>query len=228
MVKLKTGKYLLALFCTVPLLAQVYDVPFAVELDMKKLPKKVSFQSKRNGMVYDRKTKLTWMKCAIGQTFSGGKCSGRPTKYNFSQGLAECSQLKHGGYSDWRMPTLYELKHLVFCKYGPATPLEDEMKCDLPDRFYKDSPESKATLKSLRPVTYQKYFPNTRKYGYWAMKKPKCTYPADKCRAMVDFGRKYNEGGMKWQLGIGTDQDKWIGRGDKYVRCVRGDYLTIW
>ena len=66
-------------------------------------------------VVYDNKTKLIW------------QSSPTTKKYEWSDGIFSigakqyCKNLNYGGYSDWRLPNLYELKSLVdYQKYNPA------------------------------------------------------------------------------------------------------------
>lgn len=60
-----------------------------------------------NDTVYDRKTKLTWMRCSVGQTWQrGAGCVGKVGKFTFE----EAQQQGSGG---WRVPTKDELPSLL-------------------------------------------------------------------------------------------------------------------
>lgn len=52
-----------------------------------------------------------------------------PTGGSQSDALAACAALSTSGHTDWRLPTKNELKSLVVCSSGPATPLADYAFC---------------------------------------------------------------------------------------------------
>ncbi len=74
------------------------------------------YQDNGDGSVTDVNTKLQWMRCAIGQAWSDSTCKGEATKYKWD----EARQLRSNfsKYSDWRLPTIEELRGLVFCSSG--------------------------------------------------------------------------------------------------------------
>jgi len=62
-----------------------------------------------SGVVYDSKTQLYWQQ------------NPSNLKFNWQNAQNHCINLNVGGYSDWRLPNLYELKSLVdYSKYNPA------------------------------------------------------------------------------------------------------------
>ena len=89
-----------------------------------------SYTDNGDGTITDRVTGLMWQKCLSGQ--SGALCStGTATTYNWFQanGTANanfnpggvvniCGDLTVGGYSDWRLPTDFELMSIA--DYGGA------------------------------------------------------------------------------------------------------------
>lgn len=64
-----------------------------------------------DGTVTDTRTGLTWMRCAMGQTWDGSTCKGKVQKYPWN----EAKKLRHTfvGYDDWRLPDIDELKMLI-------------------------------------------------------------------------------------------------------------------
>ncbi len=79
------------------------------------------FYTNDNGsLVWERKSKLVWKRCAEGQTWNGGECSGDPRYYK-DPGEAYRAE---GG--EWRVPSINELLSLVKCP-GGRQPLFDEI-----------------------------------------------------------------------------------------------------
>lgn len=82
-----------------------------------------------NGIVTDNTTGLMWKRCLEGQTFSGSStpdnylddtCSGSQA-YNWQAALNQAQTANDGGYNDWRVPNLKELKSTVeYCRVNPA------------------------------------------------------------------------------------------------------------
>ncbi|MBZ0092148.1 MAG: DUF1566 domain-containing protein [Sulfuricellaceae bacterium] len=64
-----------------------------------------------DGTVTHAPTALTWKRCAEGQIWNGGTCSGTATITTWAAAKALTSTF--AGKSDWRLPTLTELRSLV-------------------------------------------------------------------------------------------------------------------
>ncbi len=60
-------------------------------------------------LVLDKKTRLVWQRCALGQQWQNGSCQGTPTKYNF----AKAKKAAQTAGSQWRLPTLHELASIA-------------------------------------------------------------------------------------------------------------------
>ncbi|MBK6999481.1 MAG: DUF1566 domain-containing protein [Rhodoferax sp.] len=74
-----------------------------------------------DGTVFDPKTGLTWMRCAMGQTWTGSTCSGAAKTYTFDGANALTGTVEFANQSDWRMPTIRELQTIVDRSvYSPA------------------------------------------------------------------------------------------------------------
>jgi hypothetical protein len=72
-----------------------------------------------DGTVTHQTTGLTWMRCAVGQTWSGSSCEGSVTYHNWQDAVAMTRAF--AGYSDWRLPTENELLTIAdYSRYSPA------------------------------------------------------------------------------------------------------------
>ncbi len=70
------------------------------------------FQDGGDGTVTDTRSKLMWMRCAIGQSWSKGHCIGQSTALTWADAEHTVSTVNKSGrffYSDWRLPQLPEL-----------------------------------------------------------------------------------------------------------------------
>jgi hypothetical protein len=92
-----------------------------------------------NGTVTDSATGLVWQKCSAVQGTTVGNCStGSISSYTWSNAIIYCEGLTLGGRSDWRLPSINELRSIV--DYG----------------------------KSSYPTIDSTSFPNTQSYNYWS------------------------------------------------------------
>jgi hypothetical protein len=99
-----------------------------------------------NGTVTDTKTGLMWKRCSEG--LEGVNCEkGRVKRYT-DEALQRFNNVQYAGYTDWRLPTVDELKTLVYCSKG------------------KDK-EGDCNNGSEAPTINQQAFPNTREWAYW-------------------------------------------------------------
>ncbi|ELV7510286.1 DUF1566 domain-containing protein [Aeromonas veronii] len=73
-----------------------------------------------NGTITDRKTNLTWMRCSLGQQWTGSTCAGVAMEINWNDALKTAMSFSYAGHSDWRVPTVDELDTLVQCSEGRA------------------------------------------------------------------------------------------------------------
>ncbi|MCI5190018.1 MAG: DUF1566 domain-containing protein, partial [Candidatus Electrothrix sp. AS4_5] len=101
-----------------------------------------------NGTVTDTKTGLMWKRCSEG--LSGDNCEhGKLEEYTYNDAVKRFKDVKYAGYADWRLPTIDELKTLIYCSKG----VNKYGQCN--DR-------------SEKPNINQQAFPNTRAWGYWS------------------------------------------------------------
>jgi hypothetical protein len=70
-----------------------------------------------DGTLTDKQSGLMWMRCALGQSWTGTTCRGSPSTYSWQSAQAAASSLNQaGGYAshaDWRMPHIPELAMIV-------------------------------------------------------------------------------------------------------------------
>jgi Protein of unknown function (DUF1566)/Ankyrin repeats (many copies)/TerB-C domain len=77
------------------------------------------FLDNLDGTVTDRRTGLTWMRCASGQTWDGTTCTGEINAYTWNEAMTLHST--YAGHSDWRLPNIDELRSIVDSESrGPA------------------------------------------------------------------------------------------------------------
>jgi hypothetical protein len=70
------------------------------------------FEDNGDGTVTDKESKLMWMRCAVGQTWAKGTCSGAAAALTWQGGLDAAQTINKRGnffFSDWRLPQVPEL-----------------------------------------------------------------------------------------------------------------------
>ena len=70
-----------------------------------------SYTINSDGTVSDATTGLTWMRCSMGQTWTGSTCSGSASEYIWSDAVALTTNF--ASYHDWRLPNVRELLTIV-------------------------------------------------------------------------------------------------------------------
>jgi len=75
------------------------------------------FKDNGDGTLTDTQSNLTWMRCSLGQVWSGTTCTGKSSTYTWESAKVEtCKLNEQGGYaghSDWRVPQIPELAMIV-------------------------------------------------------------------------------------------------------------------
>lgn len=74
------------------------------------------FSVNSDGSVLDKQTGLTWMRCALGQSWNAGTCTGTATGYAWHDAdwAKDAVNLDgYAGHTDWRVPLVPELASIV-------------------------------------------------------------------------------------------------------------------
>jgi len=69
------------------------------------------FIDNKDGTVTHKTTGLTWMRCPLGQAWTGSMCSSGGFSYTYDQAVA--LKYSFAGKSDWRVPNIAELQTIV-------------------------------------------------------------------------------------------------------------------
>lgn len=72
-----------------------------------------TYSDNGDGTVTDPTTGLTWMRCSMGQTWTGSTCTGTAIYYTWNQANALTGTVSFAGNSDWRLPNIRELQTIV-------------------------------------------------------------------------------------------------------------------
>lgn len=84
--------------------------------------KLADFVDNKDGTVTNTKTGLTWQRCAVGQTWSGGYCDGKVATYTQADAAKLTSNF--AGQSDWHLPSLREFQTILdYSTFKPSTNL---------------------------------------------------------------------------------------------------------
>jgi hypothetical protein len=96
------------MFCLLRLLVVVSAI-----LGLASFAQAKTYYDNGDGTVTDPTTGLTWMRCAVGQTWDGSTCSGAASVYIWDQANALTGTVSFAGQSDWRLPNIRELETIV-------------------------------------------------------------------------------------------------------------------
>jgi len=71
------------------------------------------YTDKGDGTLIDVKTGLQWQRFSMGQKWKNNTCRGEAVRYTWDEALAYAQNDNYAGYTDWRLPTIDELKSLL-------------------------------------------------------------------------------------------------------------------
>ncbi len=71
------------------------------------------FKDNGDGTVTDPQSGMTWMRCALGQTWDGNTCTGKAAGFTWQAAQDEAAKINinggYGAFKDWRVPHIPEL-----------------------------------------------------------------------------------------------------------------------
>lgn len=122
------------------------------------------------GMWHDPATGLIWDRCNLGQTWNDNTCIGEIKKYTLNEAINVAKATRLGGYSDWQLPTVLQLRTLIRCDKGfgarnrlvSMEPLSSE-KIEVFNNCNDDS---------ARPTIDTVVFPKPYLGSYWTISRP--------------------------------------------------------
>lgn len=88
----------------------------AAQNKLDSLPPSSRYIASADGTAKDIETGLMWMRCSVGQEWDGKTCTGEAKEFTWE--AAQEARVNFAGYSDWRMPTVDELRTLIYCSNG--------------------------------------------------------------------------------------------------------------
>lgn len=211
-----TPKQLLALVFAA---ASVWAVPSYAETDA---------QLMASGQWRDPATGLIWMRCSIGQTWTGSTCSGTPIKLNWQDAndyFQIFNQNGFAGKTNWRLPRIEELEALRRCSNGWKRHIVEESRLTAEGRIsiQVDKGFEKSYLPNGKSVPYVcdvdtnssepsidvAIFPNTALSSYWSS---------------TQGAGRYNHAGYRYAWGVSfyLGETDGVGQGfNGHVRAVR-------
>jgi hypothetical protein len=104
------------------------------------------FLVNETALVKDSSKSLMWMRCSLGQTWTGAVCEGEAESMTWSNAVTMANQLNYLTFNDWRLPNKNELNSIIetSCtqpsinlnifpgtisnKYWSSSPYDDESK----------------------------------------------------------------------------------------------------
>lgn len=184
------------------------EVSMAVRLVRKERDGKLikgRYQELVNGaVILDTDTGIQWMRCSLGQEWNqeARQCEGEAQPYTWSNAMNRSTL--YVGLTDWRLPTIAELRSIVHCSSHH------------PFLIGMDAGHNGCEGRAQVPMLVDKVFPNTPPKTYWS---------STERRGDEEDFFNLSEAAYAWTLDFGTGKDDWeyhLNRSHKaLVRMVR-------
>lgn len=114
------------------------------------------FVAQDDGTVHQPEAGLVWMRCSLGQTWTGSECTGEAQRLSHAQAEKAAAAVEFAGQHDWRLPTQPELLALVYCSSGMRhQPKSDGMGGGCAGDYRS-------------PTVLDSVFPNTPAGNFWS------------------------------------------------------------
>ena len=127
----------------------------AAEVEARRARMAARFEALDDGTAIEVEAGLMWMRCAIGQTWTGQACVGEGRQFNWDRAFEVAAETVFAGYDDWRLPTQPELYPLTFCSTGRrAQPSREGLGGGCVGDYEK-------------PTIISSVFPNTPQHSFW-------------------------------------------------------------
>ncbi|SEH09013.1 Lcl domain-containing protein [Candidatus Venteria ishoeyi] len=125
-----------------------------------------------NGTALDMETGLLWMRCSVGQTWDGKTCQGKAKEFKWKEAKQQTANFV--GYSDWRIPTIEELRTLTYCSNGEPAYFNNgkmgfkEYKAQGKPSGFDWGCAGDSSKDHEKPTIVQSVFPNTPSDWFWS------------------------------------------------------------
>jgi len=130
-----------------------------------------------SGQWRDPATGLIWMRCSIGQRWTGSTCSGTPIELNWQDANDSFQLFNQDGFAgrkNWRLPKIEELVTIRRCSNGWGNEIKTIGNLTINMGVYKATlPNGRSVPQrcadgSRRPTLDTRIFPNTPDHWYWS------------------------------------------------------------
>ncbi|UCV13439.1 Lcl C-terminal domain-containing protein [Quatrionicoccus australiensis] len=156
---------------------------------------------------------LMWMRCSVGQTWTGKYCANKSKGFERSEAVRH--KMDYAGYSDWRLPSVAELNSLVRCPDGrSALESDSQGKClgdrgKIGNKIWRHAYGDLSYEGGVRALIEHQQFPQTPLGDYW-------TYETD--------GTWFNYVSFIDGESSGGQNNRAFTRGGVFLRMIRDDY----
>ena len=127
----------------------------------------LSLETGKYGQVANGSTvvnRLEWLRCSVGQSWTGSTCAGSAKEFTFKEALAipkTFNATGYGGKRDWRVPSIRELNSLRVCSTGFSS---DTIELD----DGGNSVINRCNEDAKNPTIDSRRFPQTPSDAFWS------------------------------------------------------------